>query len=94
MGLVIAPDIFSLRPLYEDLVKRLATEWQMSVCAVEPFPGKILGPEIEPRFAAVKDLDDEKHLRDLHEAADALGAEKIGLIGDRKSTRLNSSHRT
>lgn len=81
MGLVIAPDIFSLRPLYEDLVKRLATEWQMSVCAVEPFPGKILGPEIEPRFAAVKDLDDEKHLRDLHEAADALGAEKIGLIG-------------
>ena len=63
MGLVIAPDIFSLRPLYDDLVKRLATDWQMAVCAVEPFPGLPLGPEIEPRFAAVSSLDDEKTLR-------------------------------
>ena len=81
MGLIIAPDIFSLRPLYDDLVKRLATEWQMSVCAVEPFPGLNLGPEIEPRFAAVSSLDDANHLRDLHEAADALGTAEVGLIG-------------
>jgi carboxymethylenebutenolidase len=81
MGLVIAPDIFSLRPLYDDLVRRLATEWQMAVCAVEPFPGLELGPEIEPRFAAVGSLNDEKHLRDLHDAADALGTADVGLIG-------------
>ena len=81
MGLVIAPDIFSLRGLYDVLVKRLANEWQMAVCAVEPFPGKTLGPEIEPRFAAVPELDDDKHLRDLHEAADALGTAEIGLMG-------------
>lgn len=81
MGLVIAPDIFSLRGLYDDLVKRLANDWQMSVCAVEPFPGRNLGPEIEPRFGAVASLDDEKHLRDLHEAADALGTAQVGLIG-------------
>lgn len=81
MGLVIAPDIFSLRGLYDVLVKRLANEWQMAVCAVEPFPGKTLGPEIEPRFAAVPELDDDKHLRDLHEAADALGTAEVGLMG-------------
>ncbi|MFZ9716376.1 MAG: dienelactone hydrolase family protein [Ilumatobacteraceae bacterium] len=81
MGLVIAPDIFSLRPLFDDLVKRLAFDWQMAVCAVEPFPGLPLGPEIEPRFAAVSSLDDEKHLRDLHDAADALGTAEVGLIG-------------
>ena len=81
MGLVIAPDIFSLRGLYDVLVKRLANDWQMAVCAVEPFPGKTLGPEIEPRFAAVPELDDDKHLRDLHEAADALGTTEVGLMG-------------
>ena len=81
MGLVIAPDIFSLRSLYDDLVKRLATDWQMAVCAVEPFQGLELGPEIEPRFAAVSSLDDEKHLRDLHDAADALGTPEVGLLG-------------
>lgn len=81
MGLVIAPDIFSLRPLYDDLVKKLAIEWQMAVCAVEPFPGLTLGPEIEPRFAAVSSLNDETHLRDLCEAADALGTTEVSLIG-------------
>jgi carboxymethylenebutenolidase len=81
MGLVIAPDIFGLRPLYDDLVKRLAADWQMTVCAVEPFPGLQLGPEIEPRFAAVSSLDDEKHLHDLLDAADALGTAEVALIG-------------
>ncbi|MFM8714269.1 MAG: hypothetical protein ACKOE7_13070, partial [Actinomycetota bacterium] len=33
MGLVIAPDIWSLRPLYDDMVARLAREWNMAVCA-------------------------------------------------------------
>ena len=94
MGLVIAPDIFSLRPLYDDLVARLADEWNMVVCAVEPFPGRTLGPEIEPRFAAVATLDDTTHLRDLLEAADVVqadvvqadvatlgGAPRVGLLG-------------
>ena len=81
MGLVIAPDIWSLRPLYDDMVARLAREWNMRVCAVEPFPGRKIPVEIEPRMAAVSELDDTKHLRDLHEAADALGTERVGLIG-------------
>ena len=81
MGLVIAPDIFGLRELYDGLVARFANEWNMAVCAVEPFPGRELGPKIEPRFAAVPTLSDETHLRDLHEAADALSTPIVGLIG-------------
>ena len=85
-GLVVAPDIFSLRPLYDDLVARLASEWQMVVCAVEPFPGRTLGPEIEPRFAAVPEIDDQAHLRDLLEGADAVSGAlpagvPVGLLG-------------
>jgi carboxymethylenebutenolidase len=53
----------------------------MSVCAVEPFPGRELGPDVEPRFAAVPGIDDAAHLRDLEEAADVLGSDRVGLIG-------------
>jgi dienelactone hydrolase len=81
MGLVIAPDIFGLRPLYDDMVRSLADGWDMTVCAVEPFPGRDLGPEIDPRFAAVADLDDFAHLRDLEDAADAIGLDNVGLLG-------------
>ncbi len=81
MGLVIAPDIFGLRPLFDDMVARLASVWSMTVCAVEPFPGLDLGDEVEPRFAAVPTLDDDIHLRDLIEAADATGCDQVGLLG-------------
>ena len=81
MGLVVAPDIFGLRPLYDDMVQQFSSEWQMSVCAVDPFPGLELGPEIDPRFAAVPSLNDEVNLRDLLEAADALQTPVVGLIG-------------
>ena len=81
MGLVVAPDIFGLRPLYDDMVQQFSNEWQMSVCAVDPFPGLELGPEIEPRFAAVPSLNDEVNLQDLLEAADALQTPVVGLIG-------------
>ena len=56
LGLVITPDIFGLRPLYDDMAQRLANEWEVVVCAAEPFPGKDLGPDVEPRFAAAFDL--------------------------------------
>jgi carboxymethylenebutenolidase len=80
-GLVVTPDIFGLRPLFDDLVARFATEWGMTVIAVEPFPGLDLDADVEPRFAAVPGLRDEDHLRDLVEAADATGCERVGLIG-------------
>jgi dienelactone hydrolase len=81
MGLVITPDIFGLRPLFDDMVARLSSVWSMTVVAVEPFPGLDLGDDVEPRFAAVPNLDDDAHLRDLVEAADATGCDRVGLIG-------------
>src|SRR5690606_40932759 len=39
-GLVIAPDIGGLRPLFDDLCERLADENGWVVCAPEPFPGR------------------------------------------------------
>ncbi len=81
MSLVIAPDIFGLRPLFDDMVARLASVWSMTVCAVDPFPGLDLGDEVEPRFAAVPNLDDDAVLRDLVEAADATGCDRVGLLG-------------
>jgi carboxymethylenebutenolidase len=80
-GLVIAPDIFGLRPLLDDICRRFADEWGMTTIAVEPFPGQNLGDDIEPRMAAVRELDDDRHLRDLLEAADATGCERVVLIG-------------
>ena len=53
----------------------------MTVCAVEPFPGLELGDEVEPRFEAVSGLDDDAHLRDLVEAADATRCDTVGLLG-------------
>lgn len=81
MGLVIAPDIWGLRPLYDDMVARLATEWNMSVCAVEPFPGRDLPMEMAPRSAAIPETDDADTLRDLDEAATATGCDRVGVIG-------------
>jgi len=81
MGLVIAPDIFGLRPLFDDLAARLSRQWGMSVCGVEPFPGRDLGADVEARFAAVPELRDEDNLRDLLEAADRLGTPTVGLMG-------------
>ncbi len=81
MGLVIAPDVFGLRPLFDDLAARLASQWSMAVCAVEPFPGRDLPQLVEPRLAVVPGLDDNAHLAYLEAAADATGAGYVGLIG-------------
>jgi carboxymethylenebutenolidase len=81
VGLVIAPDLYGLRPLFDEMVADLARDWQMAVCAVEPLPGRELPEDREPRMAAVPELDDDDQLRDLLEGADATGCERIGLIG-------------
>ena len=80
-GIVIAPDIFGLRPLFDEFVARIAREWQVKVIAVEPFPGRGLPLEIEPRVQAMPSMDDDLHLRDLEEGAAALGVDRVGLMG-------------
>jgi carboxymethylenebutenolidase len=84
-GLVVFPDIFGLRPLFDDQVRRFATEWGMTTVAIEPFPvsavGRELGADLDGRFAAVPTLSDADKFRDLNEAADATGCATVGMIG-------------
>ncbi len=74
-GLVLHPDIGGLRPLFEDLCRRLATHG-IAVCAPEPFAraqssGVDLS-DLDRRMAYVPQLSDELQLGDLERAADYL----------------------
>src|SRR5438874_12725742 len=62
-GVVLHPDVGGLRPLFEDMARRLATHG-LTVCVFEPFATR---PEserasVEPRLAHVRDLEDAAHL--------------------------------
>jgi len=81
LGLVIAADIWGLRPLFEDMAARLANEWRAVVVVPDPFPGQDLPHEIEPRQAAVQAKDDRSMLQDLADAADATGQDRVALLG-------------
>lgn len=74
-GLVLAPDVGGLRPLFEDICRRLATNG-VAVVAVEPFAqipaDERAGLTVEDRLARVKDLDDDAQLAALSAAADFL----------------------
>ena len=80
-GLVVIPDIGGLRPLFEDMCTRLATEQGWAVCAPEPFPGQE-HLSVEQRLAhGVAGLQDSAVLADLVAAADATGCERVGVVG-------------
>jgi carboxymethylenebutenolidase len=81
-GLVILPDIWGLRPLFDDLVARLSAEQGWNVVAIEPFPGREFPDgDVAARFAAVPSLEDERLLGDAVAAAERLGAEPVGCLG-------------
>jgi carboxymethylenebutenolidase len=74
-GLVLHPDVGGLRPLFDDICRRLATHGFAVLCP-EPFArlhaaGVDLS-DIGTRMAQVKDLDDAVQLGDLTRAADRL----------------------
>ncbi|HEY3671321.1 MAG TPA: dienelactone hydrolase family protein [Acidimicrobiia bacterium] len=74
-GLVVHPDIMGVRPLFDDLARRLATHG-FAVCSPEPFgraPVEVRGDsDSAARMGYVKELDDELQLGDLEAAADYL----------------------
>jgi carboxymethylenebutenolidase len=72
-GIALHPDIMGIRPLFDDLCRRLATNG-FAVCCPEPFtraPADVRASE-DPaaRMAYMPQLDDEKQLGDLEAAAD------------------------
>lgn len=80
LGLVIAPDIMGLRPLFDDLAARLAAEQGWAVAVVEPFPGR-QSLELENRMEAAGTLRDIDTVGDLVAAADLLDVEPVGVLG-------------
>ena len=79
-GLVLIPDIMGLRPLFDDHVARLSAATGGPVCAPELWPGREDLP-LEERLEAVGTLDDDRVLGDVVAAADATGAERVGVLG-------------
>ena len=80
-GLVVFPDIFGLRPLFDDLVQRFAHEWGVTTVALDPFRLLDADADLDQRFAAVAALDDDAVRRDLEEAAAATNCAQVGMIG-------------
>jgi carboxymethylenebutenolidase len=81
MGIVIATDIFGLRPLFDELTERIAAEQHATVCTPDPFAGRDLPAELAPRYDAVASRRDDDVLQDLADAADATRCARVGLIG-------------
>lgn len=81
-GLVVAPDVGGLRPLYDDLVARLSNDEGWPVVAVEPFPGRSFPDgDVKARFAVLPEMDDDRVLGDLVAAARLLNVAEVGCIG-------------
>ena len=80
-GLVLVPDIGSLRPLFDGMVARLADENGWVVCAFDLWGGRDDLDTIDKRLAAGGSLDDERVLGDAVAAADATGVEPVAVVG-------------
>jgi len=72
-GIVLHPDIMGIRPLFDDLCRRLATHGY-AVCAPEPFAHLDNRDELDPpaRLAKVNELEDSVQIGNLERAADYL----------------------
>jgi carboxymethylenebutenolidase len=79
-GLVIVPDIGSLRPLFTEMCDRLAAEHGWSVACFDSWADR---PETttEARLAAAGSLDDARVMADAAAAADLLGVEPVAVMG-------------
>ena len=82
-GLVIAPDVMGLRPLFDDLAARLASEQGWAVLAVEPFPGDLQSMPLNDRLG--HRIDVERITTDLQLGADEVqqrtGVQHVAVLG-------------
>jgi carboxymethylenebutenolidase len=83
-GLVVHPDLLGVRPLFDDLCRRVATHGYV-VCCPEPFaraPRAVRdGEDAAARLAFLPQLDDELQLGDLAVAADHIGSGQPAVLG-------------
>jgi carboxymethylenebutenolidase len=85
-GVVLHPDVMGLRPLFDDMARRLASNG-LAVCAVEPYAhvDREHWATAESRLAAAPQLDDALQLADLEAAADLLVVEddvaRVSVLG-------------
>jgi carboxymethylenebutenolidase len=85
-GLVLHPDMGGLRPLFEDMARRLAT-YGLAVVTLEQFAALPEGDRstVEARMAHVKDLDDDQQMEMLEAAADLMVVEddvnRVSVLG-------------
>lgn len=79
-GLVIIPDNFGLRPLFEDMCQLLADENSWSVAAIELWPGREHLDKDE-KWATVPSVDEMSVIRDAELAAELTGQSVVNLIG-------------
>jgi len=85
-GVVLHPDVMGLRPLFDDLARRLASNG-LAVCGVEPYAhvDREHWATVEARLAAASQLDDAVQLADLEAAADLLVVEddvaRVSVLG-------------
>lgn len=80
-GLVVHPDMFGLRPLFDDHVRRFAEEWGMSTVAIEPFPRLPDGATPDDRLASMPVKRDSDVFADLQLAAESTGCATVRMIG-------------
>ena len=87
-GLVLHPDVMGIRPLFDDLSRRIATHG-LAVCAAEPF-ARLTDHEratldAAGRLAHMKDLRDDDQLGDLAAAGEYLraadGVSTVSVLG-------------
>jgi carboxymethylenebutenolidase len=79
-GLVVIPDIGSIRPLFDDLCARLSAEQGWTVCAFDVWPAA-REQNLEWRLEHVGDLVDRDVMDDAIAAADATDAEEVSVVG-------------
>lgn len=79
-GLVLWPDIFGLRPLFDAHAQRLADDHRWVVVVPEVYPGEEDLP-IEQRHARAATFSDADKLADAVAAADITGFSHVGVLG-------------
>lgn len=79
--LVVYPDIFGLRPLFDDLTAQLAGNLGRTVICVELFKGLDPATPIEKRHELAATLKDADKIADLQAAAAEIGAKQVDVMG-------------